>query len=212
MTKNKSNANLSGKTPAGKSGNAVRDQHEKLRDEFASPESAHRSDAEKSPVPESVAERLTRIDAYARENPGQPVSSMLRKLFPALTRSDALQRNEQSFPPLPQKAPELWTSGKRSRETPPAFIARVYKPWLGKITRVQIGKLDARLYEALNFWLRSNEMPPELDLPTVEEANDRWVRRILSGDSAAIAELNGPDAYRNLERLVSAVRRRAARR
>ena len=77
---------------------------------------------------------------------------------------------------LPDKPPQLWLKDRRPDETPPEFITRVYKPYLGKgLTRAffhQPGQ-DNSLYNALNKWLGKNPAPPDFDLPTKPEANNR---------------------------------------
>lgn len=109
---------------------------------------------------------------------------------------------------LPNKAPAIWTEAKLSGDTPPAFIQRHYGPWLGKgLTRPDIKRLDGQLYVALSNWLRKNEMPHDLDLPTLKEMNDRLVSDVRAGKRPVVGEMTA----REHSRLVGAIHRRKGR-
>ncbi len=107
--------------------------------------------------------------------------------------------------PLPRTAPAAWKSEKQKGETPAAFIRRVYGEWEGKgLTKNLIRQLDPALYRALYNWTsRGNEMPPDFDLPSLQEQNDRTVAEIVLGrDSPAMA------VVREGRRIESVLRRR----
>lgn len=131
---------------------------------------------------------------------GSPVSSHVRDLFPEiaeLERAEAEGRaswvnrvgekgpaQEPERPPLPEKAPALWTEAKERGDTPPAFIRRHYAPWLGKgLTRANLRHLDPQLEMALRNWLRKNELPEGLNLPTKSEQLAADARQLASPDS-----------------------------
>lgn len=86
------------------------------------------------------------------------IAGLLREL--AATYEDAEQP-----PPLPDKAPELWSEREGRSENPVAFIRRVYAPWLGRgLIRPHVKALDPALYNAFNVWCHRNpdEALPEL--------------------------------------------------
>lgn len=120
--------------------------------------------------PGTLAERFAKLDQYAKEHPEKTVTQCVAALMPELARL--------SEPPVlfPKKAPALWAKDKQPNDTPPDFIKRHYAPWLGKgLGRAQINNLDPRLYMALSNWLRNNDLPTDLDLPTIKEQNDRTI-------------------------------------
>jgi|GEM_PF-4733292 len=138
------------------------------------------------------AERLAWLDEFVRKNPGEPVSELVRELFPRVM-DDRME--------LPSVAPALWTQDRLRSDTPPDFIKRHYEPWLGKgLARSDIRRLDPNLYESLANWLRKNQMPEDMDLPTLKERNDRWVQRFEEGDLNVEA--------RDVSRLAQAAARR----
>lgn len=97
---------------------------------------------------------------------------------------------------LPDVAPALWAKDKRAGETPPDFIRRVYEPWIGKgLARSDLRGLDPQLYMALANWLRKNEMPGDIDLPTVKQVNDRWVEKI-TGSGTDRSAVNAQEIIR----------------
>jgi hypothetical protein len=120
--------------------------------------------------------------------------------------------------PLPQAAPALWRGRKVENMTPPEFIVKHYRPWLGNgLTRANILSLDPKLYKDLENFLspRNNRrgkkvIPPEFDLPTLPESNDRWVERIADGaDTAVSGGQSLSEKARERAREASVLRRRA---
>lgn len=74
--------------------------------------------------------------------------------------------------PLPDTAPELWSNRIGRRENPPAFIRRVYAPYLnGRFTRAMLRTIDPLLYQALAVWEsrhpddQLSELPKRLHRP-----------------------------------------------
>lgn len=54
---------------------------------------------------------------------------------------------------IPDAAPELWSDRTGRKENPPAFVRRVYAPYLsGRFTRAMLRNLDPTLYTALAVW------------------------------------------------------------
>jgi hypothetical protein len=111
---------------------------------------------------------------------------------------------------LPEIAPATWKDAKQPRETPPEFIKRTYEPWLGKgLTKAHLRHLDNPLVRALDNWLRRNEMPSDLDLPTLKEQNSRWVEKLeKEGYGAAISTTDPNEIVREARRLQSVQSRR----
>lgn len=154
----------------------------------------------------SLAERLILLRTHLTEIENPAALALFEKLFPEIPRR----------PPLPERAPALWRKPKETDpdfdpsddreckhpgDTPPDFIRRHYGPWLGNgLTRADIRRLDPPLYMALANWLRHNELPTDLDLPTLKEENDRWVERARSEGQTG----------RGLDRLAKAMRARGA--
>lgn len=111
---------------------------------------------------------------------------------------------------LPKAAPELYRNRQDRSETAAAFIARVYKPWLGKgLAQHHLRHLDHALYHALHNWLKKNPMPEWLDLPTKKELNDRELRHLGLKEGETLPY---PSYYTGLKtklRLYNAARNRA---
>jgi len=54
------------------------------------------------------------------------------------------------------------------------FLVKHYSGFLdGTVTRADIKAFDTELYQGLTNWLRTNDMPPNLNLPTARSAPDR---------------------------------------
>ncbi len=152
------------------------------------------------------AERLARINDYFAQHPERTPYENAVTLLPDLPQwaGNASRLASRDMPPLPKKAPALWSKHKQPGDTPPAFIARHYGPWLGRgLTRPDVNRLDPQLYRALYNWLqRGNELPKGFQLPTLEETNDKWAERVRRGE----ASVSGDSS--ELARVASALRRR----
>jgi hypothetical protein len=152
--------------------------------------------------------RIRVFEMAVLETRGEGAGELLRKMFPELSESNAvgqpssataLEQSDQ----LPTTAPALWASDKQRGDTPPEFIKRHYGPWLGKgLTRPDVKRLDPQLYTALSNWLRHNEIPADLDLPTLKEKNDRWVAKIEAEGRPNMGALTAKEAS-NLRNVMS---------
>jgi hypothetical protein len=156
----------------------------------------------------AVQERLQELDRYAASFPGQPVSELVLQLFPEILVA--------AEPPvqLPTMAPEIWPEDRKEfdgqKETPPAFIKRVYGEWEGRgLTKKLIRGLDPALYRALYGWLqRGNVMPSDLDLPTISQQLDREYIQIAGEDGESHA---AREALREAGRVRASILRRQGR-
>lgn len=157
-----------------------------------------------SPTP-SLANRLERLAHYSRYHDDDEVRKLAAILIPEWGLEMAPPIGKPTQPALPDTAPALWKSDKQSGETPPDFIQRVYAPWLGHgLTRAHIKQLDEPLYRSLYKWLSNprNEMPEDLDLPTLAQQNDRTLARLEAGEAV------GEFTMREMGRIRSAMQRR----
>lgn len=124
---------------------------------------------------DSTEQRLSRLEEFAIEHGGVGVANFARSIFPELSR-DREQLTDQIRDNIPSQPPEIWPGARGNPESPPDFIRRVYGPWLGNgLTRAHIRDLDPPLATGLDNWLRRNEMPNDIDLPTATE----WITRRL---------------------------------
>lgn len=91
----------------------------------------------------------------------------------------------------PERAPELWQPrGGKKREKITDFILRVYGPYLdGSFTRADLRSLDTKCYQALSNWLRTNELPESVNLPTKKERYDHVLSNISSVDTETVKAL-----------------------
>lgn len=112
--------------------------------------------AEESPAFEEALQSLNRIEK--RHGLSRANRLLLRE---ALT-FDLMRRG----PELPDKAPELWSERRGTKDNPVTFIRRVYAPWLGRgLRRSHLHSLDRALYTALGVWLHRHRDTgfPELE-------------------------------------------------
>jgi hypothetical protein len=158
----------------------------------------------------SIVERLSMLEAFAKQHEGKGVADYARSLFPELLQ---IERAALKMSALPTVAPATWKADKQDGETPPAFVKRVYGEWLGKgFTRATLRHLDPPLAQAMTNWLRHNEMPADVDLPTLKEQNTRWVERVEKEGLAAAVPAGSPEAtLREASRLLAAKHRRKER-
>ncbi len=93
----------------------------------------------------------------------------------------ATYEDREQAPPLPEKAPELWSEREGRNENPVAFIRRVYAPWLGRgLIRPHVKALDPALYNAFNVWCHRNPDDTLPELLTLSARIDEMVED-LSG-------------------------------
>ncbi len=90
---------------------------------------------------------------------------------------------EQKFP---ERAPELYAERKSRKENPAEFIRRVYPHAThSDLPQNQIKRLDPQLYQSLNAWLKRNEAPDDLRIPTIPELYDKLFDRFLANTNNA---------------------------
>jgi hypothetical protein len=103
--------------------------------------------------------------------------------YPLIQSSDLLSET------LRRRAPkQKWLKRDRSlKQTPVEFIRETYADRIGRgFTQADLKACDKSCYDALHQWLRKtdpltgkqNRIPPNLDLPTVEDWNARRVRQL----------------------------------
>lgn len=152
------------------------------------------------------------IDSYAVEHPGEPIADIA---FTAFTRQMQKIPLASGQPQLPTVAPEIY-QGLRGPEPPPAFVQRVYGPWLGHgLTKAHIRKLDPKLYTAIDNWLKKPgcEWPADVDLPTLKEQNSRWADRVQSeGLANVLGDASPSFALKEAARLSGVLQRRREKR
>jgi hypothetical protein len=78
---------------------------------------------------------------------------------------------------LPEEAPELFKGnrgGKKGGEPIDQFLRRVWGRYMeaGLLTRSDLKRLDMSAYQGLSNWLRTNELPEDIKIPTKSEAID----------------------------------------
>ena len=110
---------------------------------------------------------------------------------------------------LPSEAPATWKADKLAGDTPPEFIKRVYGEWLGKgLDRPTVRRLDPSLGQALDNWLRKNDMPPDVDLPTAKERNAREIEHLRAASGTGdIKDVLGSFTLREAQRIEANIRR-----
>lgn len=121
---------------------------------------------------------------------------------------------------LPSEAPARWGSKKHQipsdklkGEKPPDFIKRVYGPdglnvlredGTG-LTQAALKQLDEHLYRALHNWLRNNDLPTDVPLPTKSEAISSEAARlglVVDGEGDPAESERVTRLLRTLERRV----------
>jgi hypothetical protein len=81
--------------------------------------------------------------------------------------------------PLPKVAPALFVERHNKKETPVAFIKRIYGPWLpNKLSTDLIRRLDFSLYTAYYRWKSSGGViPHDFLLKSKKQINDEELER-----------------------------------
>src|SRR5690606_372997 len=106
--------------------------------------------------------------ALSQKQPDDILIDLLEDLVRAMGLRAIILPAQPDVREIPENAPELYRRRNDRSENPPGFIRRVYGPWLGAgMIRADLLKLDRPLYQALQNWLRTNDMPDWLDLPTL---------------------------------------------
>lgn len=182
----------------------------------------------------SIELALRKIDAYAKANPGMPVSDYILEVLPEIKTLNgyvrvnekldfsAFEGSKSSFREhafdnkevsvrinvaLPKKAPELYKGRADTSEDGPAFYNRVYKDYIGNgLTRPVLSELDPPLVRRIDY-LKHQKKDPEalaLDLPTAWVAPQTWADRVLAGEEEAPIMADAKTHIRNKKRLDSA--------
>jgi hypothetical protein len=113
-----------------------------------------------------IARLLSDIAGLMRqEDLGKDSLHHLRQLQMRIRFAQTQSTQEPPVPhELPSQPPPLWRNRKNKDENPVDFIRREYSRWLGKgLTRAHL----------LKHWLRENDLPDDLDLPTKSAMIDR---------------------------------------
>ncbi|MEZ5898538.1 MAG: hypothetical protein R3D51_03495 [Hyphomicrobiaceae bacterium] len=136
---------------------------------------------EGAPLSEKVARDLiARIKRHVARLT-KPARLSSRQIAGLLRELAATYEQTGQPPPLPDKAPELWSEREGRSENPVAFIRRVYAPWLGRgLIRPHVKALDPGLYNAFNVWCHRNPDDTLPELLTLSARIDEMVED-LSG-------------------------------
>jgi len=111
----------------------------------------------------------------------RPARLSSRQIAGLLRELAATYEDMEQAPPLPAKAPELWSEREGRSENPVAFLRRVYAPWLGRgLIRPHVKALDPGLYNAFNVWCHRNPDDTLPELLTLSARIDEMVED-LSG-------------------------------
>jgi hypothetical protein len=156
---------------------------------------------------EKIATLLSELaDLMRQEDLGKESIHHLRQLQMRIRfaqEQSPKTRRAQAAPPA--EAPARWLQRNDRDESPIDFIRREYAAWLGSISRANLRSLDMSLYDALKHWLRNNQLPADIDLPTKREMIDREVA------DASPRPIRHTAEQREKLRLNQAARRRAAK-
>lgn len=121
---------------------------------------------------------------YTDEGRGKNLIDLMTELACLLGLRAVFLPSRPATRDIPTEAPELYRNRQDRMEKPPGFIRRVYGRWLGAgLIRADLLKLDRPLYQALQNWLRHNDMPDWLDLPTLSQVNDRMLAELEGGEA-----------------------------
>jgi hypothetical protein len=150
------------------------------------------------------------IDLYALDNPGKPLSDIVKALFPEELREkinkseDSLNINHAIFTAEANDDPILrrllgdkivWAD-RNVDDTPITFIQRRFGVWRDGVwdreglTKADIRRTDIQLYNALAAWERRHP-DDRLGLPTKAESNDAWVDRVKRGEEGLPEDRTG---------------------
>lgn len=116
---------------------------------------------------------------------------LIHKFYWAVAKSNLPPRlSDAEFAALRKHAKaHPWSKREKRFEKPHDFIARVYKNWIGKLSRPHIAIIDPLLANALNKWLVENKLPKDLDLPAKAEVTDREARALGLLDNEVAIEV-----------------------
>lgn len=112
-------------------------------------------------------ELRAQIKAKVDELSGQPLAHLWNALVS--------QKPASEPKPIPTEPPDgqLYANRPSKTENAPAFIQRVYGPWLdGNFTRADLRRIDAKAEMGLRNWERDHKQRADINLPTIKEKND----------------------------------------
>jgi hypothetical protein len=153
---------------------------------------------------EKIAGLLSELaDLMRQEDLGRESLHHLRQLQMRIRFAQERLPDGPDLRALPERPPAWWLERRNKKETPIDFIRREYGEWLGRgLTKAHL-RADMSLYQALKHWLKKNDMPPDVDLPTKRAMTDREL-----ADAKSLSISHSPE-QRQLLRLKEAARRRA---
>jgi hypothetical protein len=159
----------------------------------------------------TAVERFERLAREVEAEPAIPHQEKVAALYEAIeslfTSVDHLSRS------APDKAPELWRSRADKSEKIFSFIRRVYAPYIGRIRRSDLRRLDFSLYKSLYYKRHKSEYEAESDLEllSAREANDRLLSQLNGEVSLSDIRSSMPAVLRQRLRLYEALSRRRGR-
>lgn len=104
---------------------------------------------------------------------GKEVCEVFRQIAANCGLEGELKQKKPELPTAPPNG-ETYAARSNRKEDGPAFISRVYAPWLtGEFTRADLNKIDPQAVSALINWESKHGRRTEINLPTVKERNDR---------------------------------------
>jgi hypothetical protein len=105
---------------------------------------------------------------------------------------------------LPDEAPEFFVAmpGRPKKGADiVSFLRRVWGPWIkeGVLTRAHLGRLDPAAYQALTNHLKTHDLPPDLNIPTLSDLH----KATVPDEVAAIVEQADDHTLRAIRALVA---------
>lgn len=159
----------------------------------------------------TAVERFERLAAEVEAETAIPDPEKVAALYNAIeslfTTIDRLSRS------APDKAPELWRARADKSEKIFDFIRRVYGPYLGKIRRSDLRRLDFSLYKSLYYKRHKSAYDAESDFEilSTREANDRLLAELNGEVSLSEIRSRMPAVLKQRLRLYEALARRKGR-
>jgi hypothetical protein len=145
----------------------------------------------------AAVDQLTRLE----DDPALPDADKMLVLNQVVENACAIA--ERLSRTAPEKAPEFWRERADRSERIYDFIRRVYGPYIGRIRRSDLRRLDFSLYQSLYYKRHKEEA--DLELPTAKEANDRLLAQLEGNISLAGIRNSMPPLLRQRLRLYDAL-------
>jgi hypothetical protein len=162
----------------------------------------------------TAVEHFTSLARQVEAEPAVPEQEKVATLYDAIESLfiviDHLSRS------APERPPELWQNRPDKSEKIFDFIRRVYAPYIGRIRRADLRRLDFSLYKSLYYKKHQDEYKgkSDLNLLSVREANDRLLAQLEGKVSLADIRNSMPavllERLRLYETLSSRKRRKKA--